>query len=102
MMANLDQETQSATEAPAHSQLHILQRMRRAFLSIWRYADTLFAPFGITTDQYSVMLSAYREPGIMQADIGSAMFSEPNTINAMITLLEKRGLVRRKNSPADE
>lgn len=61
----------------------------------------LFNPYGITTDQYSLLLSVYREPGIKQADIGSALFAEPNTVTAMITLLEKRGIVRRKQSPTD-
>jgi DNA-binding MarR family transcriptional regulator len=96
-----DDETQTATQAPAQTQLHIPQRMRRAFLSVARFGDTLFNPYGITTDQYSLLLSVYRDPGIRQADIGNAMFAEPNTITAMVTLLEKRGLLRRKPSPTD-
>jgi DNA-binding MarR family transcriptional regulator len=81
--------------------LHIVQRMRRAFLSICRCGDTLFTPYGITTDQYGLMLAVYREPGIRQADIGNIIFAEPNTITAMLSLLEKRGLLRRRPSPTD-
>jgi DNA-binding MarR family transcriptional regulator len=81
--------------------LHIIQRMRRAFLSICRCGDTLFTPYGITTDQYGLMLAVYREPGIRQADIGNIIFAEPNTITAMLSLLEKRGVLRRRPSPTD-
>jgi DNA-binding MarR family transcriptional regulator len=81
--------------------LHIVQRMRRAFLSICRCGDTLFNPYGITTDQYGLMLAVYREPGIRQADIGNIIFAEPNTITAMLSLLEKRGILRRRPSPTD-
>ncbi len=81
--------------------LHIIQRMRRAFLSICRCGDTLFNPYGITTDQYGLMLAVYREPGIRQADIGNIVFAEPNTITAMLSLLEKRGILRRRPSPTD-
>ena len=89
--------------SPAGQQqlLHIVQRMRRAFLSICRCGDTLFNPFGITTDQYGLMLAVYREPGIRQADIGNIIFAEPNTITAMLSLLEKRGILRRRPSPTD-
>jgi DNA-binding MarR family transcriptional regulator len=94
-------EPQSATEAPAQTQLHIPQRLRRAFLSIARFGDSLLSPYGITSDQYSLLLTVYREPGIRQADLGDAMFAEANTITAMVTLLEKRGLLRRKASTTD-
>jgi DNA-binding MarR family transcriptional regulator len=94
-------EPQSATEAPAQTQLHIPQRLRRAFLSISRFGDSLLSPYGLTSDQYSLLLAVYREPGIRQADLGDAMFAEANTITAMVSLLEKRGLLRRKASPTD-
>jgi DNA-binding MarR family transcriptional regulator len=94
-------EPQSATEAPTQTQLHIPQRLRRAFLSISRFGDSLLSPYGITSDQYSLLLAVYRESGIRQADLGDAMFAEANTITAMVTLLEKRGLLRRKSSPTD-
>jgi DNA-binding MarR family transcriptional regulator len=47
------------------------------------------------------MLTVYRQPGIRQADIGNILFAEPNTITAMLSLLEKRGILRRRPSPTD-
>jgi DNA-binding MarR family transcriptional regulator len=87
--------------APAAPRLYIVRRMRRAFLSMCRCGDTLFSPYGVTTDQYALIRAVQREPGIRQADLGSVIFAEPNTVTAMVTLLEKRGILRRKPSPTD-
>jgi len=82
--------------------LNIVRRMRRAFLSICRCGDTLFSPYGVTTDQYALIRAVQREPGIRQADLGSVIFAEPNTVTAMVSLLEKRGILRRRPSPTDK
>jgi DNA-binding MarR family transcriptional regulator len=42
-----------------------------------------------------------RTPGIRQADVTDQIFAEPNTVTAMVTLLEKRGILRRKSCPND-
>ncbi len=81
--------------------LNVVRRMRRAFLSISRCGDVLFSPYGITTDQYSLIRAVQHEPGIRQADLGSIIFAEPNTVTAMVSLLEKRGILKRKPSPTD-
>jgi DNA-binding MarR family transcriptional regulator len=81
--------------------LHVVRRMRRAFLSICRCGDTLFSPYGVTTDQYALIRAVQREPGIRQADLGAVIFAEPNTVTAMVTLLEKHGILRRRPSLTD-
>lgn len=90
----------NSTPLPS-SRLHIVRRMRRAFLSICRCGDTLFSPYGVTTDQYALIRAVQREPGIRQADLGTVIFAEPNTVTAMVSLLEKRGILRRRPSPTD-
>ena len=86
---------------PVGPRLNVVRRMRRAFLSISRCGDTLFSPYGVTTDQYALIRAVQREPGIRQADLGNVIFAEPNTVTAMVTLLEKRGILRRRPSPSD-
>ncbi len=89
---------------PAHlagSSLHIVRRLRRAFLSICRCGDVMFSPYRLTTEQYSLMRAVYREPGVRQVDVKDRIFAEPNTVTAMVTLLERRGILRRKPSPVD-
>lgn len=90
------------TDAPLPPRLNVVRRMRRAFLSICRCGDTLFSPYGVTTDQYALIRAVQREPGIRQADLGSIIFAEPNTVTAMVNLLEKRGILRRRPSPTDK
>ncbi len=96
-----DLPTDSALEPTTERQLRIVHRMRRAFLSICRCGDTVFSPYGMTTDQYALMRVVQREPGIRQADLGNVIFAQPNTVTAMVTLLEKKGILRRRPSPTD-
>jgi DNA-binding MarR family transcriptional regulator len=75
--------------------------MRRAFLSVCRCGDTVFSPYGITTDQYALMRAVQRAPGIRQSDLGNLIFAQPNTVTAMVTLLEKKGILRRRTCSTD-
>lgn len=81
--------------------MHVVRRLRRAFLSICRCGDVMFSPYRLTTEQYALMRAVHRHPGIRQADVTNEIFAEPNTVTAMVTLLEKRGILRRKPSPTD-
>ncbi|HEY0263809.1 MAG TPA: MarR family transcriptional regulator [Granulicella sp.] len=92
---------QSDTPKAQESHLHIVRRLRRAMLSINRCGDAMFSPYRLTTDQYSLLRAVHRQPGVRQADLGNFIFAEPNTITAMVSLLEKRGILRRKPHPTD-
>jgi DNA-binding MarR family transcriptional regulator len=86
---------------PPESHLHIVRRLRRALLSVNRCGDAIFSPYRLTTDQYSLLRAVQRQPGIRQADLCNFIFAEPNTITAMVSLLEKRGILRRRSCPTD-
>lgn len=100
-------EEQTASDAAVsvqpsrESSLHVVRRLRRAFLSICRCGDAVFSPYRLTTEQYALMRAVQRQPGIRQADVTNEIFAEPNTVTAMVTLLEKRGILRRKASASD-
>jgi DNA-binding MarR family transcriptional regulator len=96
--ALLDAEVGAAGAVPP---VRVVRRIRTAYLSLCRCGDKLFSPYGITTDQSTLIWAVHCEPGIRQADLGSVMFAEPNTVTAMVRLLEKRGILRRKPSPTD-
>jgi DNA-binding MarR family transcriptional regulator len=85
----------------SESSMHAVRRLRRAFLSICRCGDVIFSPYRLTTDQYALMRAVHRNPGIRQTDVTNEIFAEPNTVTAMVTLLEKRGILRRKACPSD-
>jgi len=99
LQASVDHTNASAQ--PADGSLHVVRRLRRAFLSICRLGDVMFGPYRLTTEQYSLMRAVQREPGVRQVDVKDRIFAEPNTVTAMVTLLERRGILRRKPSPVD-
>ena len=104
MARNEDPVETEPAPIPAQSPgttLHIVRRLRKAFLSICRCGDVTFSPYRLTTEQYSLMNAVRRNPGIRQVDITDQIFAEPNTVTAMVTLLEARGILRRKPSPSD-
>jgi DNA-binding MarR family transcriptional regulator len=84
-----------------NSSAGIVQQLRRAYLSVSRCRDVMFSPYRLTGDQYALMRAVQKNPGIRQSDLGDEIFAEPNTVTAMVTLLEKRGILRRKPSATD-
>ena len=90
----------SPVQSPSGT-LHIFRRLRRAVLAIGRCGDATFSPYRLTTDQYSLMRAVQSDPGIRQVDVQDRIFAEPNTVTAMVTLLESRGILRRKPNPSD-
>ena len=70
--------------------------IRRAHLSMQRCADTIFTPRRTTTDQYALLWAVGRSDGIRQNELANRLFSDPNTVTAMLARLEKRGVVMRE------
>jgi DNA-binding MarR family transcriptional regulator len=66
-----------------------------------RYADALFAPRKITSDQCALLWVVWRRDGIRQNELAAELFTDPNTVTAMVVRLEKRGLIRREVCPED-
>src|ERR1700744_1615806 len=92
----LTEDNQTAAQKSQDKALHVVRRLRRAFLSICRCGDVVFSPYRLTTEQYSLIRAVRREPGIRQTESTDKIFAEPNTVTAMVTLLEKRGILKRK------
>jgi len=70
--------------------------IRRAHLAMQRCADAIFRPRRITTDQFSLLFIVDRHDGIRQNELANELFTDPNTVTAMLARLEKRGLVQRE------
>ena len=81
---------------------HILPMcLRRAYLAFHRQVNAWMLKYGITADQYVMLRVAAREPGLTQIEIVERMASDPNTVAAILRLLEQRGLIRRKSHATD-
>lgn len=81
---------------------HVVARaLRAAYLALHRQTQDCFAGDGVTADQF-VLLSALAEgDAVNQQELVRRVGSDPNTVRAMLLLLEGRGLVVRKQHPAD-
>ncbi|QDT01469.1 MarR family winged helix-turn-helix transcriptional regulator [Adhaeretor mobilis] len=76
-------------------------RLRRAYMTMHRYAQQHFASFGVTADQYVLLSLLAEQDEIRQQDLAARAYSDPNTIAAMLSLLEEKKLLRRKRDKSD-
>ena len=75
--------------------------LRKAYLAFHRRVNAWMLNHGITADQYVVLRVVAREPGITQIKIVERAASDPNTVAAILRLLEHRGLVLRQSHSRD-
>jgi DNA-binding MarR family transcriptional regulator len=75
--------------------------LRKAYLSFHRRANAWMLNHGITADQFVLLTVVAREPGITQITIVERTASDPNTVAAILRLLERRRLVRREAHARD-
>lgn len=79
----------------------VARALRTAYLALHRETNACFATAGVTADQF-VLLSALADTdSVTQQDLVRRLSSDPNTVRAMLLLLEARGLVARESHPAD-
>jgi DNA-binding MarR family transcriptional regulator len=84
-----------------HPWHEIAMSLRGAYLAMHRQADAGFAPYGVTADQFVVLAALIDGAALTQAEVCRRTYSDPNTIGAMLALMERRGLVRRMRHPTD-
>ena len=92
---------QTSKEPQPSSQSGPIGKIRRAHLSLQRCTDAVLGPRKITTDQCSLLWIVWRRPGIRQNELADELYSDPNTVTAMVVRLERRGLIRRDVCPED-
>jgi DNA-binding MarR family transcriptional regulator len=80
---------------------NLAMALRGAYLTMHRKADTFFVKHGVTADQYVLLHLLVQESGVTQQTLVARASSDPNTVRAMLLLLEGRGLVRRERHPVD-
>ncbi len=79
----------------------LARTLRAAYLALHRQTNDCFARDGVTADQF-VLLSALADAdAVTQQELVRRVGSDPNTVRAMLLLLEGRGLVARGRHPSD-
>jgi DNA-binding MarR family transcriptional regulator len=84
-----------------HESHQLAMWLRKAYLAFHRRVNAWMLKHGITADQYVVLRVVARKPGITQIKIVERAASDPNTVAAILRLLEQRGLVQRQPHSSD-
>ena len=79
----------------------IAMGLRAAYLSMHRQTNSHLAPYRMTADQFVLLALLAEQDGITQSELARRASSDPNSIRAMLVLLENRGLVARRGHPTD-
>ncbi len=80
---------------------NIAMALREAYLTMHRQTNVYILKYGITADQFVCMSILNEHHDITQQELVRHATSDPNTIRAMLLLLEKRELVKRVDHPND-
>ncbi len=75
--------------------------LRCAYLSMHRRTNQLIKSLDVTADQYVCLLILNLHGDLIQSEIVKHANSDPNTMKAMLQLLETKGFVVRKVHPSD-
>lgn len=62
--------------------------------------DEALRPLGLTAPQYAVLSAIELDPGISNAALARAAFVTPQTMQGIVSNLERSGLLRRTADPA--
>ena len=79
----------------------IAMALRAAYLALHRHSDAAFASGGATADQFVVLAALAEADSLTQQHLVERTCSDPNTLRAMLVLLERRGLIQRSPNPHD-
>lgn len=79
----------------------IAMGLRLAYRAMHRQTNEALAPLGVTADQFVVLGVLYQQDGITQQELCQRASSDPNTMRAMLLLLERKGLVNRQPHQKD-
>ncbi len=74
-----------------HESHELAMWLRNAYLAFHRRVNAWMLKHGITANQYVLLRVVAREPGITQIEIVERTASDPNTVTAILGLLERRG-----------
>lgn len=78
---------------------HLGYILKRAQQSLRTRVDTQLRAMEITLPQYVVLSSVAMSPGISNADLAKAAFVTPQTMQGILSTLEKRKLLARSQDP---
>jgi DNA-binding MarR family transcriptional regulator len=79
----------------------VARALRAAYLALHRQTNDCLAKDGVTADQFVLLAALAEADAVTQQQLVRRLDSDPNTVRAMLLLLEGRGLLARERHPAD-
>jgi len=79
----------------------IARNLKMAYALMHRQTQSLLSKHDVTADQYVLLALLNIEDGLTQQELTRRAASDPNTVRAMLVLLERKGLVARKAHDTD-
>ena len=77
----------------------IPMNLRAAYLSMHRMTNAHLSKHGVTADQFVCLSILFEKDGLTQKELVQSATSDPNTIRAMLVLLENQGFIARDVHP---
>ena len=75
--------------------------LRFAYMALHRRTGAVLSVDGVTADQFVVLWALSESAILTQRELTERTGSDPNTLRAMLVLLERHGLVVRRPHPTD-
>ena len=88
-----------AVDCPSRRRLPLL--LRRAWYGLNLAFRRRLAHLELTPDQFTVMRTLLENDGITQRELAHLISSDPNTVAALVTRMEKSGLLERETHERD-
>jgi DNA-binding MarR family transcriptional regulator len=81
---------------------HLLaMSLRSAYWTLHRRTDSAVAPLGVTANQYVLLCLLAEHSGLTQRALVELASSDPNTVRAMLLVLQRNGFIDRTPHPED-
>ena len=89
--------TSEPTNDPSPSRPRLAPLLRRAWYGLNQTFRRRIAESGITPDQFTILRWLNEHPdGLTQRALADLMASDPNTVTAILTRMQKSGLIERR------
>lgn len=79
----------------------IARGLRAAYWHMHRETQAALSEFGVTAEQFVLLRVLEEEAGLTQQELARRADSDPNTVRAVLMILERKKLVVRKPHPTD-
>lgn len=79
----------------------LAMQLRRAYLTMHRNANSCFMEFGLSADSFTILFVLDEHGAMAQKELVERIYSDANTVSAMLNRLESVSLVTRKRSIHD-